>query len=160
MSWGGERPGAGRKPGPERIVKRRKVKHPIPLMGTSARVKEPDVEALLIAPDGLPPDVQAIWQIWAPAAIAERTLCTSTAAGFEHLCQQWVYVAAIVARINHLGAGTQEAGPYLLTYLKSVQRLDASLARFKLTAFGKPAIAEKPKQAVNRWAMLNAGGER
>lgn len=60
----------------------------------------------------------------------------------------------LAAKINHLGADTKEAAPYLLSYLKLAQRVDASLARFKLTAFGKPAVSDKPQPAANPWAQV------
>jgi hypothetical protein len=60
----------------------------------------------------------------------------------------------MVARINHLRADTKEASSYLQTFLKLSQRVDSSLARFKLTALGKPAVSDKPKADANPWAAL------
>lgn len=95
-----------------------------------------------------------MWKKYAGYALGERTLTDATAIGFREFCQQWVYVRELDKTIQRLGAGTKEAEPYFRTYLKLAQRLDSSLARFKLTAFGKPAAPEKPKAAANPWAQV------
>jgi hypothetical protein len=88
--------------------------------------------------------------------VAERTLTPATAAGFGQMCERWAYVSVIAARIETLGAGTQEAVPYLSVYDRMAQKLEGSLARFKLTAFGKPATSDKPKPAANPWEQVAA----
>lgn len=154
MPRGGHRPGAGRKPKgqegnvltmPDRKVR---VQPPIPDLPESDRV------ALSEAPLGVSEAARALWHQWAPQALAERTLTPATAAGFAQLCQQWAYVTSLAKKIDHLGPDTKEAIPYMIGYLKLAQRLDASLARFKLTAFGKPAVSDKPKAAANPWAQV------
>ena len=50
-------------------------------------------------------------------------------------------------------AGTHDAMPYLALYVRLAQRLDASLARFKLTASGKPASSDRPK-VENPWSRV------
>lgn len=153
---GGSRPGSGRKGKPKGqagVVLT--MPERIGSVGEASTVcTETNGATLLVAPDGVSLEVQAIWAQWAPHAIAERTLSSATAAGFRQLCQHWVYVAALAKKIDHLGPDTKEATGYLLTYLKAGQRLDTLLARFKLTAFGKPAIAEKPKPKANPWAAV------
>lgn len=153
---GGHRPGAGRKPkdrsasvvriSGERYAPTSTAPAPVPV--TDSSLKEPPAE--------LPESVQQVWRECAPHALAERTLTIATALGFKQFCQQWVYVRELDKTIQRLGAGTKEAEPYFRTYLKLVQRLDSSLARFKLTAFGKPAAPEKPKAAANPWAQVAA----
>lgn len=155
MPRGGQRVGAGRKPKGYRVV--------VPMVGHRAPVRPelPPVDTgeragLLKAPEDLPEDVRKVWHHWAEHAIAERTLTTSTAAGFRQFCQQWAYLDSVVAKIAHLGANTTEAAPYLRLFLNLSQRLDGSMARFKLTALGKPAVSDKPKAAANPWAALKA----
>jgi len=153
MPKGGARVGAGRKPKGDRVV--------VPMVGHRAPVRPelPPVDpveraGLLKAPEDLPEDARAVWHRWAEHAVAERTLTPATAAGFRQFCQQWAYLDQVVSKIGHLGANTKEAGPYLKTFLQLSQRLDGSLARFKLTALGKPAVSDKPKPAANPWAAL------
>jgi hypothetical protein len=109
---------------------------------------------LLTPPTELPEVVKGVWQVYAPLALGECTLTEATAAGFREFCQQWVYLRELDVTLQRLGPGTKEAEPYFRTYLKLAQRLDSSLARFKLTAFGKPAVSEKPKPAANPWAQV------
>jgi len=157
MGRGGARPGSGRKPGPvsERKVLTLAVRAE-PVVVAPPTLDEGEKARLLEPPEGLSVEAQPIWRRLAGHAITERTLTPSTAAGFGQLCQQWVYLVAMDKKIRHLGPDTKEASPYFLNYLKLAQRLDASLARFKLTAFGKPAVLEKPKAAANPWAQVGA----
>jgi phage terminase small subunit len=157
MGSGGARPGAGRKPNPKdgdgrnvlAMPERRAAVPPqIPVLDDA------DKQALLEAPAELPVDAQPVWKRWASHAIAERTLTPATAAGFRQFCEQWAYLEKLAAKINHLGADTKEAAGYLLNYLKLAQRVVSSMARFKLTAFGKPAVSDKPKAAANPWAQV------
>jgi len=153
---GGFRPGSGRKPGPKKKVTLAwRLRHPVVPPPLPA-LEGDEAQALLAPPEGLPEGAAAFWRQWAVQAITERTLTPSTAAGFKQLCQQWAYLAELDERIRQLGTATKEASPYFLTYLKLAQRLDASLARFKLTAFGKPAVLEKPKAAANPWASVGS----
>ena len=155
MGRGGHRPGSGRKPGPQgpRVLVGMPSRQPVVTVPI-APVDEGERQRLLTAPDGLSKEAQLVWIKLAEHAIAERTLTPATAAGFAQLCQQWVYLDALDKKIQHLGPDTKEASPYFQTWKAVVMRVDASLARFKLTAFGKPATKEKPKAAVNPWAQL------
>lgn len=156
MGRGGARPGSGRKPKDRRVVlnmlpPRSRAEIPIlPAVDADERAR------LVEPPSDLPAEVQACWRRCAGHAVTERTLTSSTAEGFRQFCQQWAYLADIEKRIQQLGAGTKEADPYLKTYIKLAQRVDSSLARFKLTAFGKPATSDKPKPAANPWAQVAA----
>lgn len=131
------------------------------MLAISARPAAPPVEisdgeraALCKPPKGLSGAEHAAWTRFAEQALAERTLTPTTVPGFVELCRQSAYVSEIDATIQRLGIGTKEAEPYLKQYVRLAQRYDASLARFKLTAFGKPVAAEKPKQAANPWAQV------
>ena len=153
MPRGGQRVGAGRPKGRTdenarilSIHRPRKPEPPAPPVVDGSPLLEPPVE--------LPEDVKAVWRKYAGYAIGERTLTDSTATGFREFCQQWAYVRELDKTIQRFGAGTKEAEPYFRTYLKLAQRLDSSLARFKLTAFGKAVAAEKPKVATNPWAQV------
>ena len=119
-------------------------------------LSEPEREGLLRAPDGLPPGARACWEAWAASAIAERTLTPSTAVGFAEACRRGAYVADLAAKIDRLGAETQEALPTLVLYDRLAQKLEGSLARFKLTAFGKPATSDQPQPKANPWEQLAA----
>lgn len=160
MSRGGYRVGAGRKP------KAPKTAVVIGIDGTRrtdtrpASVPAPpadDVPALADPPADLLPDQQAFWRLYAPSAIEQRTLVPATVIGFRELCEQFALKQAIAARINtyKLGAGSKSADAALRSYVKLAQRIDATLARFKLTAFGKPADVGAAKQPVaNPWAQV------
>lgn len=156
MARGGPRAGSGRKPRHHDGVVLVMPARPGRVVPATPMLEPEEVAGLLTAPAELQDSAKAIWGQWANHAIAERTLTPATAAGFGQLCQQWVYLSMLVGKIDHLGVDTKEAAPYLLSYLKLAQRLDNSLARFKLTAFGKPAISEKPKTAANPWAQVAA----
>lgn len=155
MGRGGSRNGAGRKPGTKNAMPGLPKIHRFP----TPSIPAPKVESgspLLEPPDDIETAAQEVWRKYAGHALGERTLTDATATGFREFCQQWVYVRELDKTIQRLGAGTKEAEPYFRTYLKLSQRLDSSLARFKLTAFGKPAAPEKPKAAVNPWAQVAA----
>jgi hypothetical protein len=94
------------------------------------------------------------WRIWAPKALAERTLTPATEAGFRELCLRMANVQALDARIALLGIATQDSLPYLKERRGQAAQMAASLKDFKLSAFGKPATSEKPKPAVNPFAHL------
>jgi hypothetical protein len=152
MGRGGRRIGAGRKPGsPEDVGRVLTIHRPNGPVVQAAKV---ETGPLLDPPGDLEASAQGVWRTYAGYAVGERTLTEATAAGFREFCQQWVYLHELDKTIQRLGAGTKEAEPYFRTYLKLAQRLDSSLARFKLTAFGKPAVSENPKQAVNPWAQV------
>jgi len=156
MPRGGSRPGSGAKPGPRKGivlglngVRQRSRTAPLP-----PALSVDEASSLLKAPTDLSAGAQACWTAYAGHALAERTLTPATAGGFRQFCEQWAFLGDLSSRIQVLGAATKEADPYLKTYVRLSQRLDASLARFKLTAFGKPATSEKPKPVANPWGAF------
>lgn len=150
MARGGTRVGAGRKPEPD---KGKVVRMPQASPTVSPAVSPEEIDALLEPPTDLDEGGKACWVAHAKYAIAERTLTPATAAGFRQFCQQWAYVQALAQRIDVLGPASKEASAYIRDFVKLSQRLDGSLARFKLTAFGKPVTSDKPKPAANPWAQ-------
>jgi hypothetical protein len=111
---------------------------------------------LAIAPADLTAAEKAVWCAYAPLAIEQQTLTPATAVGFRELCTQYVMTHVIADAIN---APTNEVSvfaraDYLKLYTKYAQRLDATLARFKLTAFGKPVdgAGKRQQPAANSWA--------
>lgn len=111
---------------------------------------------LALPPADLPPAQRAIWEQWAPAAIEQRTLVATTVVGFRELCEQAALKQAIHRRLQKLGPASSEAEGQMRTYVKLAQRLDATIARFKLTAFGKPADGggARKSAATNPWAQV------
>ena len=75
-----------------------------------------------------------------------------TSAGFQKFCVLWAIAKRIEARMALLGVDTKDGSPYLKDYIALTPKLDSAMRCFKLTAFGKPAISEKPKPAANPWA--------
>lgn len=155
MPRGGARPGSGRKPGPRagvvlgmdgsRQVRGAELPPAVPL----------EVRAgLLEPPSDLAEAARVCWRAWAGLALGERTLTPATAAGFRHLCIQMAVVQALDDRIAVLGVATVDALPYLTARRGQAIQLAASLKDFKLTAFGKPAVADKPKKAVNPFTQV------
>jgi hypothetical protein len=163
MPRGGARVGAGRKPNGERAIRQRVVAMPgiqmPPSWGppvnqnTSAGVsgsplKEP--------PAGFAEPGASFWRIWAPWAIEQGTLIDATVAGFSELCEQFVVKQALWAQLDKVGIASAEGDRILKRYEKIVQRVDASLARFRLTSFGKAIdqTGKKKAEAPNPWAGL------
>lgn len=109
-----------------------------------------------------------IWRELAPYAVQQGTLIASTVAGFRELCEQLAFKRSVAAAITRRGAGRKDAESSHRIYARLAQRVDASLARFKLTSYGKPADAgftaatEKrvPTPPKNPWATVAGGGGR
>ncbi len=160
MPAGGRRPGAGRKPGAawggRKVLGHDGQLKPIRQRGEPLppAISQEAQGSLLSAPYWLPEGARGYWERWAPHAIEARTLTPATAAGFTEVCQRADYVTKLANRIGTLGADTQEAIPYLAIYDRMSQRMETSLARFMLTAFGKPATSDKPAAAENPWAKV------
>jgi phage terminase small subunit len=112
--------------------------------------------SLLEPPADLIPAQQEFWRRWAPFAIEQRTLVPATVAGFRELCEQFVLKAAIARRLQRLGPGSEKALSTMRSYVQLAQRLDSTLARFKLTGFGKPADSggRARQAATNPWAQV------
>jgi hypothetical protein len=158
MARGGRRLGAGRKPIPRAgvVLTLTGRREPPAALAPATPITPITRITPIKPPPGMPAAARGPWRRLAPLAIAERTLTPATAAGFAQLCCQWAYLVELQTTIARLGAGTREADGYLKQYGRLAQRLDASLARFKLTADGKPA-APAPVATVNPWARVAPG---
>lgn len=151
MPKGGLRIGAGRKPkGPPKVVGmdgRALVAPPGPSLEVAA------AEPIAQPPEGMREAEAAVWLALAPLAVAQQTLVPATVRGFRELCEQAVMKQQIADAIAAAGASTSGMDALLRHYAKLAQRFDQSLARFRLTAAGKPeAAASKPKKA-SPWAV-------
>lgn len=82
---------------------------------------------------------RAFWSRYAIEAINQGTLIPASVAGFRELCEQYAFKEDIAARIDKLRPTSKRAEALLRVYIRLAQRVDASLGRFKLTAFGKAA---------------------
>jgi hypothetical protein len=153
---GGRRVGSGRKPksgatiigidGQRRSTSR--AESPAPGLATDEK------EQLLEPPKDLPKQAAAWWRKFAPHAVSERTLTPATAHGFAELCMRKSIVDALDRRIRRLGIGSVDALSYLKERRGQSGQLTASLKDFKLEAFGKPAVAEKPKGSGSQWGSF------
>lgn len=126
-----------------------------PLLGQApAAVSD---QALEVPPAELTRGQRQFWRQAAPLAVGQGTLTASTAVGFRELCEQFCLKAAIARKIEKLGPASKSADAYIKAYVKLAQRLDATLARFKLTAFGKPAdqaASRRSAAAASPWAEV------
>lgn len=157
MPRGGSRPGAGRKPKTSKVVgmdgkPRGDVLPPAMLASSapsSALAAEPS--ELTEPPTYLEEPRKAFWRQWAPLAVSEGTLTKATVLGFEALSRQYVIVQDLALTVSTRAHGWESA---LAPLFKAEQRLDSTMARFKLTALGKSAAPTRPKAASNPWAAL------
>jgi hypothetical protein len=127
---------------------------------------EAERQALLEPPAVLPssievpghgaiPSPQDFWRQWAPLALEQRTLVPATVPGFSELCELASFKAEVAARLRKFGSQGKEGDARQKQYAKLSQRVDATLGRFKLTAFARPAdgsAAKKP--AANPFAVV------
>jgi hypothetical protein len=165
MPRGGYRVGAGRKrtTKPPAVVLgidrsgRQEIPAAVPSSVAAVAPAESVID-LVAAPADLTERQQAFWRLYAGYAIEQGTLVPATVAGFRELCEQFALKQAIVEQIEKVKPHTKRAEVHLRTYVKLAQRLDATLARFKLTSFGKPAEGATggiPKATpVNPWAQV------
>lgn len=156
MPRGGFRVGAGRKPGSRSAV----------VLGMDgvrrsetvvSPVAAPTEDAtLLVAPRDLPRDQRKYWTRYAPLALAQQTLIPAHLPGFRELCEQAAFKDGLAKQIRKLKPESPEASDTLRHYEKLVQRLDATLARFRLTGMGKPAspASAARKAAASPWAAV------
>lgn len=158
MPRGGARVGAGRKPG-QKKVKVLGFRNPNQPAWTPTAPSAPSVDAAVADPPAdLGESAKVFWREWAPHAIEQGTLTEAQVAGFRELCEQLVVKRALWDRMETLGPASAEADRILKRYEKMAQRVDASLARFRLTSFGKPMGEAKPrKPAANPWASIVGG---
>lgn len=160
MPRGGRRSGSGRKPvAPAGVVIgldgiRRGAKsatlHPAASPEERTSLFEPPVDL----PEPLSAGAQRWWRAFAPKAIERQTLTAVEIPGFMELCKRQARVAELDAKIETLGAASQEALDYLRERRAIAKDLSSSLKDFNLTAFGKP-VTEKPKKpAANPWSQV------
>jgi hypothetical protein len=156
MPRGGRRVGAGRKPkakGPGVVIGMDGRRQNPPLPGVSSEPDHDDVD-LLVPPSDLTPGARRAWRRMAPAAIDQQTLVPATVWGFRRLCTLWNRADLMDQQLQRAGSGPRGAA-LQGTALKLETRLDAALARFKLTGFGKPADKKETKSgAANPWAEV------
>lgn len=160
MARGGRRVGAGRKP----VIRRAVVlgmdgtrREDLGAVGGGLAVAPvPEELDLAQPPTDMTPSQQDFWRRWAPFAIEQRTLVPATLAGFRELCEQFALKQAIWRRLEALGPASEKATPRLRAYTQLAQRLDSTLARFKLTGMGKPADngGRARQAAANPWAQV------
>lgn len=139
MPKGGQRIGAGRK--------------------AAADVRVPPLDPADVADSPLlepPASVTGrradLWRQLAPMAVRQQALTADKSAGFAELCELLVMKDAIAAAIDKIGAEHDDAARLLVQYVKLAQRVDATLARFRLTGDGKVDPAAVPKKkAANPW---------
>lgn len=159
MPRGGSRPGAGRKPKTAKVVgmdgKPRADVLPPSMQGTvaaTATVTAPDSQPSLIEPPAdLSEPRKAFWREWAPQAIAAGTLTEETVLGFRELAEQYVIKANLATAVENQAPGWGES---LKLWIKATQRVDSSMARFKLTALGKSAPPKPKTASSNPWASV------
>lgn len=126
-------------------------------------------EVSLIAPEELPLMAREFWHANAALAIEAGTLTPRTIPGFRWLCETYAEMRAnedtirrdgrtyIKCTVDGAGNEHQELKAHPLTSATNRLRkdVDAGMARFCLTAFGKPAAgAVKKKPAANPWAAV------
>lgn len=164
MPRGGARVGAGRKPNGERAIRQRVVAMPGIQMppawaASSGAVPASGVSnsALNQPPEGVVEPAASVWRALAPWAIEQSTLIDATVAGFRELCDQFVIKQALWDHLQTLGIASAEGDRILKRYEKIAQRVDASLARYRLTSFGKAIdqSGKKKPEAQNPWAGLS-----
>lgn len=174
MGHGGARVGAGRPPKPreggvvlqmDTAARREALDHPPASEASrplSEEVKSSVYTDLAEPPADLTEGQAAFWRQYAGHAIDVGTLVPATVGGFRELCEQFALKQAIATRIEKVKPTSKRAEAHLRIYVRLAQRVDASLARFKLTSFGKPAEGSTGgriiKAPTNPWAALGGGG--
>ena len=156
MARGGARVGAGRKPkaASRSVVVDARSRFSETTLPPAPAVPA-DLESLVEPPEGMPETHAKLWRKLAPHAIAQQTLVTATRPGFAELVEQLVMKQQLADSIAQVGAAHPGADGLLRHYTKLAQRLDATMARFRLTALGKPEAAAARKVPVtnNAWAV-------
>lgn len=113
-----------------------------------------DPEGLSAPPADLSAKRQEYWRLWAPRAVQEGTLLPSRVLGFRQLVAQLEMVEDLDKKIMELGTATRDAAEAMKSYVKLAQRLDSTMARFKLTSAGKSEAPAKKSTGVNVWAAV------
>lgn len=122
-------------------------------------LREPpaDLPAAIAAPGlGVALTSQAeFWRRYAPLAIDQRTLVPATVPGFRELCELAAFTEELAARLRKFGSEGKAGSERMRNYTRLSQRLDQAFARFKLTAFGKPADGGgQKKPAANPFSQV------
>lgn len=167
---GGRRPGAGRKPksAAERALtgwashgSRTKADKVADLRAARAEQALP----ILPPPADLPEDspVRAVWLELAPLAAAARTLTLVEAFAFRELCEAIAFKRRLSDEIQRDGITVPDEGrggrkkhPLLSEHRGWQQRVDAGLARFKLSPMGREVLPPEP--AKDEWSDFEDGG--
>lgn len=171
MPRGGARIGAGRKPKPqsENVIEGT-------FDGGQGSFTEP-VPVSLIPPEDLPLGGREFWHQWASLAIEAGTLTPRTVPGFRWLCETYAEMRAneqtierdgrtyIKCTVDGSGQEHQElkAHPLTTTLNRLRKDVDSGMARFCLTAFGKPVPRTVKSKADQQKANLRTkffGGVR
>ena len=130
---GGVRVGAGRKRTDAAVLLIRGGQSRVPVAPAVV------VSAPVAQPDTLTPDETAVWSELAPHAQAAGTLTPQTAAAFRNLVQAIVVKHRMLARIEADGLVSElRAHPLIAGWIAMVGRVDTLMARFAVTAAGKP----------------------
>jgi hypothetical protein len=164
MPRGGARPGAGRKPKGDKPVRDRTVRvlqmpYTVlpPAWAPPPMDQAPETDSPLVAPRfDCYADEQSVWMALAPWAIAQGTLDEARIPGFRKLCHELFLAQTLKAELDRLGPSSAEGVRILKPYLDVSKALDASLMKFRLTAFGKAMDPgkSKPVAPANPWASM------
>lgn len=159
---GGFRPGAGRKKKATHL----KIAHGTAtvaerLAAANSTAEEPAAAAVTM-PDDLSPKQIEHWKELAPIAVRERTLIENTRPAFLLLCKNRANLDDYNDILEADGytieteQGTK-AHPLLTARDRMVKIIDAQMARFKLTPFGKEVATGAPAKPVSKLQALRGG---
>lgn len=115
-------------------------------------------------PDGMSPEQQACWKLYAPLATERRTLTPSTVPAFQLLCELKVEMQAVKETLDRDGrtyikcvvdgAGNEhqelKAHPLKPDYSKLAKQVETLMGRFLLAPFGKPLTIAQPKSKAEK----------
>lgn len=139
--WGGARVGAGAKP----------VSRPLSMVPhglAEASASGEDEVDLSQPPADLTEDARAFWVDYAPLAVERKTLTLSTVPSFRLLCELHAKKAMVGGMVDKGALGG------LRVFMQLAKQVESLMARFCLAPFGKPAVSERPKVAVNPWDTI------
>lgn len=139
-----------------------------PALATSRPTAQAVME-VVACPDDLPTDQKAVWDALAPEAMKQHTLTSATASAFRDLCEAIVIKRLMLAQIQADGmtlvdvsvdgAGVEhqslKAHPLLAKHQGMMVRVEAGMARFLLTATGKPSVVTE--EPVDEFSEFDAG---
>lgn len=129
-TWGGARPGSGRKPGQKTAA--RVLSHPSvpPTTNPPSPVEEFD------SPDDLDREARAVWLKQAPHAFAHGTLTRASALSFERYCK-------LVVLERKEAESSALNGPNHRGLIKQINTLEL---QFQLAPCGKPLPVPVPAE--------------